>query len=178
VLQTGEELALALALDFYKVPPEGDSNEWTNTAAGSLVNHKYWKTNLYQAAQALDVLAGHLGRIMDAHPWYKAAEVVVSIPGSEHKFGETLAARVASNCGKQLVCAQRLAQSQGPAKMGHASSDLQPFGLAGPVGGKEVVIVDDVYKSGITMRSVASAASALGASRVLGLVGARTMRRT
>lgn len=177
VLRTGKQLALTIALDFYKVPPTNDSEGWANTRTGRLVNRKYWKTDPRAVAQALDMLAGEFGRVIDAHPWYKAADVVVSIPGSEHTFGEQLAAKVTTNCRKPLVRSQRLVPGQGPAKAGHASPDLQTFALDGPVDGKTVVIVDDVYKSGITMCSVAAAASALGATRVPGLLGARTMQR-
>ena len=42
--------------------------------------------------------------------------------------------------------------------------------------GRAVLLVDDVYDTGSTMRGVARAARHAGASTVLGLAGARTLR--
>ena len=62
------------------------------------------------------------------------------------------------------------------AKEGHVGTDLEPYEIDGnEVRGGKVLIVDDVYKSGISMRSVAKAAVDAGATSVLGIVGARTL---
>lgn len=178
-LQTEAEITTAIALDFYKIPPDEERGTgWRDTEAGALVNHKYWKTNLKQVEQAGSALSDKLVEVINRHPTYRDAEVIVQIPGTQHKFGERLAQTVAHRTGKPLVKARCLDSGHAPAKEGHASGALQRYEVTGDVDWTTVIIVDDVYKSGVTMRSVASAALEAGAIEVLGLVGARTMRRS
>jgi adenine/guanine phosphoribosyltransferase-like PRPP-binding protein len=101
---------------------------------------------------------------------------VVLVPGSEHHFGERLAATVAELTNKQLLSSRRLSIGHAPAKQGHTPGRRVDYDVDEDVFGREVIIVDDVFRSGGTMRDVAAAALAGGARRVVGLVGARTMR--
>jgi pyrimidine operon attenuation protein/uracil phosphoribosyltransferase len=182
-LEVPEEIDTALAVDFYKDPnSHEDPQRWSNTRAGQLVHRgKYW---VQEEAQeyALRSLARLMLDIIDKHPLYASAEVVVSVPGHDASvvgFGEKLAMKVAAKSGKILTKTDARSSNRPPAKnlnSGQAQDLTNEFSLSEDVAGRTIIIVDDVYRSGTTMRAVASAARRAGADQVLGLVGARTMR--
>lgn len=163
----------ALALDFYKIPEDGvDPRQWADTRAGGLVHKgKYWGNSL-----AGTELADWIAATIRSHPGYMSADVVVRIPGTKHDFGERLAKGVAARLEIPCVSSKRMFVPTQQAKEGHVGTDLEPYEIDGnEVRGGKVLIVDDVYKSGISMRSVAKAAVDAGATSVLGIVGARTL---
>lgn len=172
-----DRIDLALALDWYKVvDADVPSTQWENTAAGQLVfKAKYWVSNppvrRAAAAELIDLLSAAIGR----HPAFHAAPYLVSVPGSGGdgvSVGEFIAAGVAEQTGKSLI------KTVGPARearKGGAVSTLDgQFSLPSLIDGP-CVVVDDVYKSGMTMRATALAARRAGAARVYGLVAAKTI---
>jgi hypothetical protein len=170
------ELDTALALDFYKVPPEPPSEEWTNTPSGELVHRaKYWTSNPAEQHRCGGQLSDRLAEVIEKHPTYKAADVIVAVPGTKTEFGEKLARSVAGRVGKPMVTATLLSERP-PAKEGRDSTDLEPYFVPEDVRGRVVIVLDDVYRSGVSIRSVAAAARDAGAVGVLGLVAVRAMR--
>jgi hypothetical protein len=178
-LEAPTPINTALALDFYKDP---DSNEdpmqWANTRAGNLVN-----LGKYQGSvRANKQLTGLLVDVIDRHPIFRAADLVISVPGSNSAvvgFGQQLATAVARDAGKTLVPARARSAVRPAAKNRDQGQimDLTEEFIVGPeANGRVAIVVDDVYRSGGTMRAVALAARRAGAVGVLGLVGARTMR--
>lgn len=178
-LRPVHELDLALALDFYKMPdPELHPNDWPNTQAGECVTRaKYWTSDPEEPQRSGRWLADALAKAFDAHPAYNSADVIVAVPGTQTGFGEKLARAVGNRVGKPVIQAKALSSNRRPAKEGHASPDLQPFVVPAIDQGAGVVVVDDVYRSGKTMRGVAVAARAAGAGPVLGLAATRTRRK-
>lgn len=127
-------------------------------------------------------LAAELSDVIRRHPTYNAADAIVLVPGSTpRRFGERLASAVSKNTGKPLLRTKAVHAERLEAKNAEiaGSADLaSKFTIeGGDVEGRSVVIVDDVYKTGRTMRAVAKVARAAGATEVYGLVGARTMRK-
>lgn len=169
------ELAAGTVLDFYKIPDDTrPPAEWDNTPAGDLVNRaKYWG-ELVSGKRLADQMAD----VVNKNPLYGAATIVLAVPGTERQFGERLAQAVGHRVGKPVVTARRLSPAEAPAKQGHASRGFVSYRVDCDLTGEEVIVVDDVYRSGTTMRGVAAAARASGARLVLGLAGARTMRKT
>jgi pyrimidine operon attenuation protein/uracil phosphoribosyltransferase len=179
-LRRAQELESILALDWYMVPPDADdpASQWTHTATGDLVYRKYFTNNAPQVNAAGSKLSDHLADVVRKHPRYSAADAVLVVPGTKHTFGERLARSVASRTGKEKIETKCLATDHAEAKAGHTSFDLEPYSVPRDVSGKAVIIVDDVFRSGRTMRSVAASARSAGACAVLGLVACRTMRRS
>lgn len=170
----------AIALDFYKDPEsDPDPKKWKNTAAGSMVN----SAKYYGNDDALDDLIRALSNVLRRHPIYAAADFVVSIPGHDttrQSFGEQLAKVVAFQVGKPLIAAQAVRQVRPAAKQRElvegGISLADEFRLSAEVEGRVLVPIDDVLRTGDTLRGVAKAAKSANAAAVLGLVGARTMR--
>ena len=173
------ELDCALVLDFYKVPdPDLAPTDWANTEVGERVNRaKYWATDPVEQRRAGRWLADALAEVVEQHSGYQSADAIVAVPGTQTEFGDKLARAVAHRVGKPLVRAVASSKDRRPAKEGHATGGLEQFIVPSLDAGTEVIIVDDVYRSGKTMRGVAVAARAAGAGSVLGLVAARTMRK-
>jgi adenine/guanine phosphoribosyltransferase-like PRPP-binding protein len=181
VLQAPPGLDAAIALDFYKDPDsDEDPQKWKNTPAGELVSRaKYGRY-----VNAREELASQLASVIDRHPIYRGADFIVAVPGhdqSKRSYGEILAAKVADKTGKQLVqaTAKSPIRPEAKARDEHPEIDLEDeFIVPDVVNGRPVIIVDDVCRSGETLRDVAVAARNVGSVAVLALVGARTMRRS
>jgi adenine/guanine phosphoribosyltransferase-like PRPP-binding protein len=174
-LRGTDELDGAFALDFYKVPEEGvPGTEWDDTEAGALVNRGKYRGNDLAGRKLCDQIA----HAIQSHRAYARCEAVILIPGTAHNFGERLAKGVARRLGVPCVCSERSVPATGQAKEGRVSAELELYQICEPseVDERRVVIVDDVYRTGISMRSVAVAAEEAGASEIFGAVGARTMR--
>ena len=175
VLRTTPEMDGALALDFYKIPEDDvPSNRWANTPAGELIHRgKY-----YGDTTSGKLLADRIATTIRTHLAYSSVDAVVAIPGTERKFGERLARGVAKRLGVPCVPSERPVAATSAAKTGRDSDELEDFHVeASAVSGRRLVIVDDVYWSGITMRSVARAARSFGATSILGIAGARNLRK-
>ena len=168
---------LAVALDWYKIlDPAVSSDQWENTVVGDLIwKMKYWKDAGTRRAAA-DRLVAMLAAAVSRHPALRGAPYVVSVPGSAgdgNSVGEYIARHVADQTGKSLI------QTIGPARearKGGGSLDALdgrfhlPTSLHHPC-----IVVDDVYRSGVTMRATALAARQAGAPSVFGLAAAKTI---
>lgn len=184
-LRTHPQLDMAIALDFHSIPPDPDHPEkgWTRTGDGDLVYRKYFKREYSESkkrvGRAGTELTNRLVAVIDAHPLYREATRVIVVPSTSNpwRFGELLGRSVAKKAGIQsamAVCRSPLHQQ---AKEGHASSAVEPYDIDGDVFGQRVIIVDDLYKSGQTIRDIAIAATRCGAAQVLGLSGTRAWTR-
>jgi hypothetical protein len=169
VLPTGDNmLDLAIALDWYKIIEDGvDPMDWKNTPPGQLVaKAKYYSSPT--TAMISDAI--------QRHPPLRDSLYLVSVPGSRgdgQSVGERIAASVADATGKVLI--KTVGPQREPRKAGGSSSGLDglfslPTSIDGPC-----VVVDDVYKSGKTLRATALAARQAGATAVYGVVAAKTL---
>jgi hypothetical protein len=179
-LPRSKYLDVAIALDFYKVPPEGDEqrDKWDNTEVGGLVHRaKYYRFSPYRQRRAQAELVARTARFVRGHPLYSSAGSVIAPPGhkgSGNSFGEQFAGLVAKAVDKPMI--RCLAQGERrPSKEGNGDSSQGTFDVASTLRGP-VIIVDDVYRSGGTMRAVAFAARRAGAGRVFGFAAVKTMR--
>jgi hypothetical protein len=178
---------LALALDWYKKPEEGvNPYEWDNTPTAQLISSgKYWYKNdddmqSRVGLQLVDLMCGAIER----HGILSQATVVLDIPGhdsSRVSFGSRMAATIARRRAIAMIKVAAKSEFRPEAKDLEESERLNflddQFSVPHRLDGQRALIADDVFRSGTSMRAVASAARAVGAAKVYGLCGVRTMRR-
>ncbi|MEY9927987.1 hypothetical protein ABH926_002621 [Catenulispora sp. GP43] len=172
----------AIAFDWYKIPPEAgtQSEKWDNTETGELVHRgKYYKGVSRAKEMARAALSEKYLLFVQRHPLYAQCETIITVPGHNAdgaSFGETMAQEVADLADKELVLTKSLHGPRPQAKSGSESPSAEQFHIPISLAG-DVIILDDVYKSGGTMNAVAEAAKRAGASRVFGVAAVRTMKR-
>ena len=115
-------------------------------------------------------------------PLLEAADYVISFPGhrvSSASFGVRLAQRVSAGLQKPfLETACSLSERPAAKTESDTTQELETiFSIPGDVRDQVVLIVDDVFMSGRSMAAVATVAQQAGARGVVGLVGARTLKR-
>ncbi|MCL8251357.1 hypothetical protein AERO_08170 [Aeromicrobium fastidiosum] len=171
-----EHLDFAIALDWYKIPdPDVEANNWRNTDVGELVNRSKYRESRASAIQLVDKIQ----EIVETHPLLKRAEYLATVPGHNadgKSFGERLARTIAKRTGKTIMQTTCPSGRRDQQKSGQAPSLDGLFEMPQTLWG-EVVIIDDVYKSGATMNAVGLAARQAGADHVYGLAAVRTMRK-
>jgi hypothetical protein len=181
------EIRCSLALDWYKVPEDDvDPYQWANTEVGQLVNlGKYrYRFDGEQQARVGRELCKRLCAAIELHPLLSQADVVLDVPGHDAKqvaFGSRAAATVARDTSKPVVHVSARSEFRPEAKSltREQKSEVirNQFYIPTPLHDRSALIVDDVFRSGDSMREVARAARAMGASEVYGICAVRTMRR-
>jgi len=177
-------MSVALALDWYKIPAGGAHPcEWPNTPTAQMVRRgKYWKEKPRTVEAAGRWLAQRFDEVVTRHPTLATAEIIVVVPGHDRtllSFGERLAATVATRRGLVEIRVESRQEFRPQAKSRGSSSthDLDgEFSIEQTLSGSHALIIDDVFRTGSTLRAVARAARAAGAGRISGLVCARTLR--
>lgn len=177
----------ALALDWYKKPEEGvDPYDWPNTPTAQLVSsgkyrHKNDDDNQSRVGlQLVDLMCGAIER----HGILTQSTVVLDIPGHDRtrvSFGSRMASTIARRRAIPMIRVAAKSEFRPEAKNLEESQRQNflndQFSVDQRLDGQQVLIADDVYRSGTSMRAVASAARDAGASKVYGICGVRTMRR-
>lgn len=176
-IPSSESIDFSLSLDWYKQP--GNNGDLVNTPAGKLISYTKYATDPTwpSSRRARIELLGALSDLIATHPLYAEAAVVTSPPGSKgdgQSFGEKLGRDVADKAGFPFAPMNGPARS--PQKEEIARDVRGDFVLSAVVDGP-VIIVDDVFHTGVTLESAALAARRAGASHVLTLTAARTLRK-
>lgn len=170
---------VALALDWYKKVEDGvDSMNWQNTRAGELNNISKYRQNVSEVRQARSELLKILCGVIQEHRVLASCEVVMSTPGSRgdgNSHGEQLAEAVAKRAAKRLIKPTSRGARPERKAGGEPAEDIQ-VDLLDTFAGERVLVIDDVFRTGATMRATALAARRAGAGLVTGLVIARTLR--
>ena len=167
------------------------SNEdWPRTKVGDLVYRAkdYYSELPFRDRDATHQICGLAIEFFQRHPRYSVAGAVAPAPSSNPDVEENLpwviASVVSEQLGKRLVTPRRLEEI--PPQKGYDESvssisreKLQEgtvgvdHGLSGTI-----VVIDDLYKSGGTLREVGRACRSAGASSVLGLAITKTAKGT
>jgi len=179
-LKSTKHLDFAVTLDWYKIPSDDQpADQWPNTPTAELVRRgKYYQLDS-QNLQASQTLALELTDVINAHPLLANAPILATVPGHKadgKSFGETVAKLVAKKTGKKLVLTESIGGPRPQAKEESGRELENAFKFPAPVTG-EAIILDDVYRTGTSLRAAALAARQAGAHRVYGLTAVRTMRR-
>lgn len=175
-IPTPNHVDVAMALDWYYQPGEDGVEKtekgywiWTTKHAKEPTWSNSRKSRREMVAATVDFI--------HQHPLYANATAIIAPPG--HKadgmsFGEEFAREIARLVGIPYV----ESTSTGPREQQkEAPQDLtNAFSVQGRLSG-DVIVLDDVYRSGGSASGAAAAARRAGADRVLVLTVARTIRR-
>lgn len=172
-----QSIDFSLSFDWYKQP--GDDGDLVLTRAGQLISWtKYAKYPQGSSSrQARKDLLEALAGMIESHPLLAAAEVVSSPPGSNGdgaSFGEHLGSDVAAKTRRRFVPMNGPARA--PQKEEIVRDVRDDFDLTEVVHGP-VLLIDDVFHTGVTLESAARAARRAGATSVVTLTAARTLRK-
>lgn len=173
-LRIGPPIVVAIALDWYKDPQSNeDPNLWADTHVGELVHQAKYAGSVPHGQR----LVAELAQVMAQHPRLSRAQVVVSVPShSPRHFSERLAKAVASV--RRLPLAELTDNASAPVKDTPADErSAAEFAIdEALIKGKRVVLIDDVCRTGESLRSAAAFLHSTGAKSVCALVAVRTMR--
>jgi hypothetical protein len=178
-----DDLECVMGLDFYNNPVENEDDgngetEWVHSTAGELINKLKYRGH----EAPLEKLAERLSGVATNHLILARAEVVISVPGRDKSMrpGERLAKAVAARLDVPYLRTRGVSAQRPEAKAREAGGEeidyAAEYVVDDAVRGRPVMVVDDVYRSGKSMRAVSRLARAAGATSVVGLVAARTRR--
>ena len=170
--ENGECPDLCLALDWQMNP-----NPWVRTEAGEIEYRAKWDDDPAAARQA----AWMLYRIVQLHAEMRAASHVVA-PPSSHAFAGWLAGNLAKRLGvpkRETAKARRIQEQSASGERDFdilcerqvGTIEVQASSLSG-----SVLVVDDLYYSGGTIREITRQCRALGAKRILALTVTKSRR--
>jgi hypothetical protein len=124
-----------------------------------------------------------LCRFVEAHPRYSQAEAVAAVPphevGGQGSLSQQVVSQVATQLGRALVGVIRV--STRPPQKDIVDDDRKKgverrianqkdsMAIEDDVAGRSIVVIDDLYGSGASMREAARALRDAGAAEVLGL---------
>jgi Phosphoribosyl transferase domain len=113
-------------------------------------------------------LTEQLATVIETHPLYRSAFTIAAVPGSRHDFSSALGKALSRTVGKEfaLLRARDDSSKHDPRFVVDDSSTVK---------GKSVIVVDDVYRSGVTLQAAATALRDAEALEVLGLAATSTI---
>lgn len=171
------ELDVGLALDFHQRGCGDGTLE--RTEVGELVYRaKYWTGNPTARSEAGKEVCDRLADVIRRHPLYSAAGLIVAVPSTRTGLSELLAEAVAQRVQKPWVTAVETTGSAWENKDGTDGVTPKQYRVTDKVFGTDVIVVDDLYRSGQSMRGVAAAVKARQAFSIYGLAATRTLKRT
>lgn len=180
----GGSLDFAIALDWFNKVVDGEVAGLTDLA--DLVHRgKHVYTPLgdvenlkYVGGAVVDEIAEFVG----GHPLLKNVDAIAAPPGHDStvpSFGSRVAAGVAKRRGVRLVRCTSSEASRAPIRSLAFSARAEAldgqFCCPEDVSGQRIVVVDDVYASGVTAQETARALRAAGAADVSSIAAIRTM---
>ncbi len=152
-----------LALDFHKVAQAAERFPFPATERFRLTESakRLHRVKYRRNAAELQSIASELAGIIVSHSIYNEAEIIAIVSGRKHDCSIQLGTEVANLAAKMRVTLAK--QDECGAESG--------FMLAEPglVKDRGIIIVDDVYRTGDTMRDAAQSLRRAGARQVLGL---------
>jgi hypoxanthine-guanine phosphoribosyltransferase len=166
-----------LALDFHKVAQIGKQAPAAAPAAGTgtaqctvAADERFLLTEsakrLHRAkyqrnATDISSIANELSGIIASHPAYEKAGMIAVVSGRSHDCSVQLGIQVAHLAAKNYITLARQNGCAAEPKFALTELDL--------VKGREIILVDDVYRTGATVRDAAQVLRNAGARQILGL---------
>lgn len=163
---------LCLALDWQKKPEDPN----TRTTTGEIEYHAKWEGDTFSTGK----IAGMLYRIVRAHGALSRVNQIIASPSSYALAGQ-LADRLGERLGIPVLEARKKTHAPGQSTTEerdfHALCERQVgmIEVLAPAISGSVLIVDDLYGSGGTIRALTSRLRALGAERILALTVTKSL---
>lgn len=175
-----KDSCLVLALDFHlsaRSQPDGRDEKFELTDWGRRVRYgKYDSSELTieelsrstetQRCAALLEVADALSRLITRHSNYNDCTAIAVTPGRNHDYSDRLGDHIWHATGKRLIKLRRGCTESGDLKFEPITS-INEY--------EKIILVDDVYRSGNTIRAASKALWAAGAGEVLGLTATCTV---
>lgn len=182
VMQPLAPIASAIAVDWYSTPPTAEDDSFHQTPIGDRIlqsKRMAHRIDPPEVERLQREVAAEMARTIRRHIEYRRATALISSPPhilANHGYAVQLAELIAADTGLPLVRTVGKTPVRAQRKEGE-SVDLEDEFTVDPrrVAGQTVIIVDDVYKQGDTMRGVAFACRRARAATILGLAAARTL---
>lgn len=168
-----------LALDFHKVAQITERVPVTTTEAARYevpererflltesakrLHHAKYRRNVADVSSIASELAG----IIASHPLYEKAETIAVVSGRSHDCSVRLGTEAAHLVGKPCITFAVQKECDAGSKFMLTEPDL--------VRDKVVIIIDDVYRTGDTLRNAAQTLRGAGARQILGLTATCTV---
>jgi adenine/guanine phosphoribosyltransferase-like PRPP-binding protein len=182
VMEPPSPIASAIAVDWYTTPPTAEDDEFHQTPIGDRILWSKRKADLLDPPMIEKLqreVAADMARTIRRHVEYRRATALVTSPPhilANHGYAVQLAELISAESGLPLVRTAGKTPVRKRRKDGE-TVDLEEEFTVDPhrVAGQTVIVVDDVYKQGDTMRGVAFACRRAHAAKILGLAAARTL---
>ena len=185
-----DQLDESHALAPHSLPPDRkEEKDWPRTKVGSLVNEAkdYDRERAYKDGNAVRLIEQRLIDFINLHPRYRLADGIVPTPSSNPSristLVTTLAKRLANSTRKSLIVPDRYKSVAAmkefdESKVGSSAESAQhdSIRMHQDLKQKNLILFDDLYKTGGTIHEVARACRAAGAESVLGLTVTKTSK--
>lgn len=168
------ELDVGLALDFHM---RGCDSGVEHTEAGHLMYRTKYATDPSVSRPAGSAICDRLAEVIRGHPLFATAGLIVAVPSTKTGISERIAESVAHRVNKPWATAVESTGSTAENKDGTEGVTPKQYKAPDRCFGENVIVMDDLYRSGSSMRGVAAAVKAQQAFFVYGLAATRTLRR-
>lgn len=182
IMDPPKPLSAAIAVDWYTTPPTAEDDEYHQTPTGDRILWSKRKADLVDPPTIERLqreVAADMARTMRRHVEYRKATALVTSPPhilANHGYAVHLAEFISEETGLPLVRTIGKTPVRPQRKDGESADLEEEFTVdSRRVTGQTVIIVDDVYKQGDTIRGVAIACQRARAAKILGLCAARTI---
>ena len=176
-----DTLSTSIALAEYS----SDPSEHQRTPIGELVYQAKYQVN----QEAIQALSGRMAETIRSLPYYRIAHGVCAVPPCPTKTRTDLPTQIAALVAKELGVDDLTAgfQYQGTKAelkglpLEQKWPALEAAGITyagGRLDGKKIILIDDLYQSGVTMQFIAMKLQDAGAHHVYGLSMAKNLSDT
>lgn len=175
-----DECDLSECLSFYRLPEQEDQSpaQWPHTEIGELVYRAKYRGVARAGTRLGELISDHVAR----HPGLRRAQAVLSVPQSSTSGRVDWPARWSAEVATMLgvpVCRLRRTRSVQPQKDLKTDEERhknQAGSMAAANLPERVLVLDDLYMTGRTMLEAVRALRRGGASVVMGLSAAKTLK--
>jgi hypothetical protein len=182
LLTARDQADVSHCLDLYKVPDdEIPPDDWPYTEVGRLLYRAKYKHNLAAARRLGNQLVGIIRR----HPAFSRADVVCAMPssgsGSHFDSARLWRGMIRAELGLRavdLVRTRAVVQQKAIESVGERARNQLDSMDCEDVPGATVLVIDDLYMSGETMKEAVRVLRGRGALRVFALCAVKTATGT
>lgn len=183
ILPALEDLDGTIALDHYSCPAPMTDTGLRQTVVGERIHTiKYENRDPSKVQAAGRELSRQLAEVVRIHPWFRTSDLILPVPGHDSmhlsasiRIGTTVA-RYAEIGWASVTSVREFRRTAKSMSKAERVELLDEYSVDLDLTGRTVIVLDDVCHTGSSLRGVARAARNAGATTVLGLVGARTLR--